>query len=198
MSTTLVRTTIKQTVHAAPGKAGMKHPHVTYRERLRVPLRWWFQGVLLVATFWLAMVVAIPDPLTWSITSAAMVLLAVLLRTYGGARIVVDDGWLHAGRARIDRQFVATAQSLDRTETRAVSGPLADARAHLLLRPYLSRAVRIEIIDPDDPTPYWLISSRRPDALAASLTGTVPQSVAPEHMSDGSLPFAEDAPRMDA
>ena len=40
------------------------------------------------------------------------------------------------------------------------------------LRPYLSRAVRIGIDDPADPTPYWLVSSRRPDRLAAALRGT--------------------------
>jgi hypothetical protein len=47
----------------------------------------------------------------------------------------------------------------------------ADARAYLLLRPYLKRAVRIEITDPADPAPYWLLSTRRPDQLAGVLTG---------------------------
>ena len=35
--------------------------------------------------------------------------------------------------------------------------------------------VRVEITDPADPAPYWLVSSRHPDALAgalSSLTGT--------------------------
>ncbi len=42
-------------------------------------------------------------------------------------------------------------------------------RAFLMLRPYLSRAVRVAITDPADPAPYWLISTRRPDDLAAAL-----------------------------
>jgi hypothetical protein len=29
--------------------------------------------------------------------------------------------------------------------------------------------VRVELTDPEDPTPYWLVSSRRPDALARAL-----------------------------
>ena len=33
---------------------------VTYRERLGVPFRWWVQGTMLVATLWLALVVATP------------------------------------------------------------------------------------------------------------------------------------------
>jgi hypothetical protein len=39
-----------------------------------------------------------------------------------------------------------------------------------MLRPYLSRAVRVEIDDPADPAPYWLLSTRHPERLAAALT----------------------------
>lgn len=147
----------------------MRRSNATFSERLHVPARWWLQGGLLVASFWLAMIVSIPEPAAWAITAALMGLLALGLGTYGRAKVVVEDGRLRAGRANIDLRFVGPAQPLDRTETRAVSGPLADARAFLLLRPYLPQAVRIEIDDPDDPTPYWLVCSRRVEALAASL-----------------------------
>ena len=64
--------------------------------------------------------------------------------------------------------------ALDADQTRLVSGRDADARAYLLLRPYLNRAVRVEITDPADPTPYWLVSSRHPEALAAALGAAAP------------------------
>ncbi len=48
-------------------------------------------------------------------------------------------------------------------------GPGADARAFLVIRPYLKRAVRVPVTDPADPTPYWLVGSRHPDALAEAL-----------------------------
>ena len=48
-------------------------------------------------------------------------------------------------------------------------GADADARAFLVLRPYLKRAVRVPMQDPADPTPYWLVGSRHPDALAAAI-----------------------------
>ncbi|GAW49718.1 putative membrane protein [Nocardioides sp. PD653] len=140
-----------------------------FRERLRVPFRWWLQGGLLVASFWVAMVVAIPELAAWGITTALFAVLATGLRSYGGARIVVDDGWLQAGRAKIEIRFVGPVVALDKAVARELSGPLADARAFLLLRPYLPRAVRIEIDDPDDPAPYWLVSSRRPATLVAAL-----------------------------
>ena len=63
----------------------------------------------------------------------------------------------------------AMAEQLDADRTRRVSGPEADARAYLLLRPYLRQSVRVEITDPADPAPYWLVSSRHPRALASAL-----------------------------
>jgi hypothetical protein len=29
--------------------------------------------------------------------------------------------------------------------------------------------VRVHVNDPDDPTPYWMISTRRPDELVAAI-----------------------------
>ena len=55
--------------------------------------------------------------------------------------------------------------------TRRVHGVDADARAFLVTRPYISRAVKVTIEDPADPTPYWLISSRHPRQLTAALHG---------------------------
>ena len=50
-----------------------------------------------------------------------------------------------------------------------LAGLEADARAYLLLRPYLKRAVRINVRDDRDPAPYWLVSTRDPDRLAAAV-----------------------------
>lgn len=141
-----------------------------YQERLGVPLRWWVQGTMLVASLWLALVVALPAAPAWAVSVAAMALVVGLLLSYGSARVVVGDGELHVGRARIAATHVGAAAALDADATRRQAGVDADARAHLLLRPYLKRAVRIDISDPADPTPYWLVSTRHPDRLAAAVT----------------------------
>lgn len=140
-----------------------------YRERLTVPLRWWVQATMLLATFWLAFVVALPLWVAWLATG---VLAAV---TYGGflvlgaARTEVRDGHLYAGGARISLSLLGSAEALDKERTRATHGVDADARAFLVTRPYLTRSVKVRLNDPADPTPYWLISSRHPDRLAAAL-----------------------------
>ena len=141
-----------------------------YDERLGVPLRWWALATMFLASMLLAFLVATP---TWvALTGTALLSAAVLggFWSYGKARVTVRDGLLTAGRARISVEHVGAVQALDADATRRLAGRDADARAYLLLRPYLRRAVRIAIVDPADPTPYWLVSTRRPVRLAAALT----------------------------
>lgn len=140
-----------------------------YDERLSVPLRWWVQGVMLVASLWLALIVAVPETLAWSVTAGALMLLVVAFLSYGSARVSVADGHFQAGRARIGAEFLGTAVPLDKEQARLAAGRDADARAFLVLRPYLHRAVKVEITDPADPAPYWLVSTRHPAALAQAL-----------------------------
>ena len=140
-----------------------------YHERLGVPLRWWVQGTMLVASLWLAVVVATPGAVAYVVTAVAMLLLGAGLVSYGGVRIAVADGELRAGRAHIEGRHLGLVEALDAEQTRRTAGPEADARAYLVLRPYLKRAVKVEITDPDDPTPYWLVSSRRPEELAGAV-----------------------------
>ena len=143
----------------------------TYDERLGVPLRWWVQGTMLVATLWLAVVVAVPGAIAWVVTAIALALLAAGFWSYGTrTRVTVTGDTFRAGRAHIEGRHLGTATALDAGATRWCAGPGADARAFLLLRPYLKRAVRVEIDDPADPTPYWLVSTRHPEDLARALS----------------------------
>lgn len=141
-----------------------------YDERLSVPLRWWGQGTMFLATIWIAVILWVPTAMAWSITGALVALFVLAMLAFGSARIVVDDQALQAGRAKIEARFLGRAEALDPEAAWQVAGPKADARAFLLLRPYLRRAVKVEITDPADPTPYWLINTRHPDSLAAAIS----------------------------
>lgn len=141
-----------------------------YDERLHVPLRWWVQGTMLVATFWLAFIVVLAPAVAWAASGVLLAGTVALLLGYGAARIRVADGMLLAGRARIPVHLLAEPTALDAETTRLLAGRNADARAFFLLRPYLKRAVRVAVEDPADPTPYWLLSTRHPERLAGALT----------------------------
>ncbi|HSX69162.1 DUF3093 domain-containing protein [Nocardioides sp.] len=142
-----------------------------YTERLFVPLRWWVQATMLVATFWLALVVAVPLLAANLIVGAMAALVAAAFVRFGAFRVEVVDGQLRAGRAHLPLTYVGEVTPLDKEQTRLLAGRDANARAHLAMRPYVKRSVRVEITDPADPTPYWLISTRRPKQLAAALAG---------------------------
>jgi hypothetical protein len=146
-------------------------PAATYRERLHVPLRWWVQATMFLATAWLALVVALPGWLAWAASGALLALVYGVFWWLGSARVEVRDGVLHAGQAQVPLALLGAAEALDKDATRLVHGVEADARAYLVTRPYISRSVRVRIEDPRDPTPYWLISSRHPRQLAAALGG---------------------------
>jgi hypothetical protein len=141
-----------------------------YTERLHVPLRWWVQATMFLATVWLAFIVALPAWLAWAASAALLAAVYGMFAWIGSSRIEVRDGVLHVGRAHIAVTYLGPAEALDKDATHRVHGVEADARAFLHMRPYLSRSVRVAIDDPADPTPYWLISTRHPRRLAAALT----------------------------
>lgn len=142
-----------------------------YAERLTVPLRWWVQGTMLVASLWLAVLVATPDDeyVAWSVAAVSASLMVALLVGYGRAEVAVDGAALRAGRAHIALEHVGEVTALGAKDVRRQAGVDADARAYLLLRPYLKRAVRVDITDPADPTPYWLVSCRRPEQVVTAV-----------------------------
>jgi hypothetical protein len=140
-----------------------------YDERLGVPLRWWALATMFLASVLIAFLVATPPWVALVGTGVLVALVVTVLVAYGAARVEVAGGVLRAGRARIPVAHLGVVQPLDPQETRMLAGRGADARAYLLIRPYLRRAVRVDIADPADPAPYWLVATRHPDRLASAL-----------------------------
>jgi len=141
-----------------------------YRERLYVPLRWWVQATMFLATVWLAFIVALPTWIAWTGSGALLAVVYGMFAWVGASRVEVRDGVLYAGPARIAVHHLGAIEPLDKEQTRRVHGIDADVRAFLHTRPYVSRSVKVTIADPDDPTPYWLVSTRHPRTLAAVLS----------------------------
>ena len=83
--------------------------------------------------------------------------------------VEVTDAALRAGRATLPMQFVGTAVAITGEDATVARGRELDARAWLLLRGWVKDVVRVENTDPNDPAPYWLISTRRPAELVDAL-----------------------------
>lgn len=104
-----------------------------------------------------------------AVIMAAVLLVLLVLRA---PRIQVDTEQLRAGEARLPVASLGAIEELDRAQTRAAMGPGLRADAYVVYRAWVPTAVRMELVDGDvtgDPTPYWLISTRRPAELVAAL-----------------------------
>ncbi len=141
---------------------------VSYRERLVVPLTWWALGGLFALTLAIAVGVYL-GPVWGSAAGLVVCAVTVALFTSSATLLRVDAEGFHVGRALLDVRSLGQVQPLSAEQTDARSGPDADARAFLLLRPYVRTAVEVGVEDQADPAPYWLVSSRRPTELAAAL-----------------------------
>jgi Protein of unknown function (DUF3093) len=145
---------------------------VLYRERLWVPLTWW----LLASLFVLSVVVAVGaylGPIRGLLAGLVSLTVAGAIFAAASVGIRLEASELVVGRARIDVRYLADAIPLDKAAAEHRSGPGADARAFLVMRPYVPGAVEITLDDPDDPVPYWLVSSRHPERLASAISSAV-------------------------
>ena len=93
----------------------------------------------------------------------------VILLVISSPRIEVTDAVFVAGRARIPLANVGQATGFTGASATAERGVHLDARAWLVIRGWVSPVVKIDLDDADDPTPYWLVSTRHPRDLVAAL-----------------------------
>lgn len=107
----------------------------------------------------------------WVGAGVALVLYGLIVLTLIAAAPVIEvtESEFAAGRARIDRGFVGEATAFRAEQATLERGQRLDARAWLVIRGWVDPVVRVSITDPADATPYWLVSTRRPDELVAAL-----------------------------
>lgn len=139
-----------------------------FDERLTTPRSWWTLPVLLGLSLGFIFLVFGPVPAFIALV-AGVALGAIALNSYGSARIRVTQGQLVTGQAHIPVQALGTAAPLAPDEARAWRGYKADSRAYMLLRSYVPTALKVEVTDEHDPTPYLYLSTRRPEQLASAL-----------------------------
>jgi len=138
-----------------------------YVERLRPSPAFW---LLVPVAAVLAGSSAVPLGIWVSVAAgvAAGAMVAVLLG-WRAPELRVDTDGFRAGVALLDPPSIGDVEALDRDLTRVAMGPDLRADAYVLHRGWVATAVRVGVEDDADPTPYWLVSTRRPVELAAAL-----------------------------
>lgn len=139
-----------------------------YEERLTAPRSWWLISFLVGVSFALILLPFGTLPLLGGLVGGTAVA-AVAASSYGSIRIRVVGDALIAGEAKIPVAALGGAEILGPEEARAWRTYKADTRAFMLLRAYIPTALRVQVTDPEDPTPYLYLSTREPEQLVAAL-----------------------------
>ncbi|MFF5081098.1 DUF3093 domain-containing protein [Actinoplanes sp. NPDC000266] len=141
----------------------------SHRERLS--LRWWMWpvGLLVVVILGVELTIGFPTLPIWVpfavLTPATLAVMAWI----GRIKVEVTGGELRVDDARLPVRFIADVVALDMEGKREALGVGAHPLAFVIQRPWIGPAVQVLLDDPDDPTPYWVISTRRPVELATAL-----------------------------
>jgi hypothetical protein len=139
----------------------------TYREVLR-PSAWMY----LIAFFMVPTLILVIAP--WSLVLGVIIatvfyIAAVIAIIASAPSIELTENELRVGKAHIERRFIGAASAYAGSHAVTARGTGLDARAWIFLRGWVNPVVRVDITDPQDPTPYWLFSTRHPEELVAAL-----------------------------
>ncbi len=145
-----------------------------YRERLWVPLWWWPLGLglaALIATEVNMGVRSLPDWLAYAVLFAVAAG-TLLWLSRSEVRVSAADGSpveLWAGQAHLPVTAITRSAEIPRSAKSAALGRQLDPAAFVAHRAWVGPMVLAVLDDPDDPTPYWLLSTRHPDRVLSAL-----------------------------
>lgn len=145
-----------------------------YREKLW-PAPWLFISTALVIPASLLVFLPI-NQLAGIIVAAVLYLAIIALLVMASPVIEVTDTQFIAGKARLPIAVIGAMTSHRGDDARAERGPRLDARAWLLIRGWVDPVLRVQLTDDKDPTPYWIVSTRHPEAIIAAVDEVRPRT----------------------
>lgn len=139
-----------------------------FREVLRPPI-WvlafiYFLLLSIVLSVWAAFDTR-ATLITLAISTLALIWIAIAMKS----EITFDGNILRIDQANIEKKYLGKVTVLDRSAMRLLRTRDADPAAYLAIKFWEPRGLRIDLNDSRDATPYWLITSKRGEELAALL-----------------------------
>ena len=140
----------------------------TYKELLNPPLSW--MSFILFMYFSIAVAVWGAFEMVQAVTTM-VVLVATLPYLWLKLRMVitVESGELRIDRAHIELKYLKDAVALDEATYKSLRTVNSDARSFHATRPWAKSGVQVFVNDERDQTTYWLIGSKKAEALISSL-----------------------------
>ena len=151
-------------------------PHsLLYRERLWVPWWWWPLAFALAALIAFEVNLGVRSLPDWLPFATLFTVAAGALLWLGRMEIQVAAGAggveLWAGDAHLPVTVIARSAEIARSAKSAALGRQLDPAAYVLHRAWVGPMILVVLDDPDDPTPYWLVSCRHPERVLSALRG---------------------------
>ena len=149
---------------------------VLYHERQWVPWYWWVFGALIVAL--ITAQLAHNRSIVWLIVPAIVLtgiaiwsLLALSATTVTVEEEPDGSRWLKTSGAELPNDVVSRTLAVPATAKRNALGRQLDPAAFVVSHGWVNEMVMFVLDDEDDPTPYWLIGSKDPQALIRAFVG---------------------------
>jgi hypothetical protein len=141
---------------------------VIFREVLRPPI-WvlafiYFLFLSIVLSVWAAL-----DTRATLVTLALSTIALIWISISMTSEITFDGEVLKIDKANIEVKYLGKVTVLDKTAMRLLRTRDADPAAYLAIKFWEPRGLRIDLRDPRDKTPYWLVTSKRGEEIAALL-----------------------------
>lgn len=138
-----------------------------YRERLVPSPGVWAAGILLGAAFG---VILVPISPIAALVAGIVLAISACAGLWASSPVLeVTEQAVVMGRARIEPELLGAPQVLDVPAMREAMSTGFEPLAFHCTRGWVRTGVRVPVLDPADPAPAWVASSRDPQALAGAI-----------------------------
>lgn len=138
-----------------------------------MPWWWWPLAFALAALIAVEVNMGVPSLPSWLPFAALFPVAAGALLWLGRVEIRVttaDSGVeLWAGEAHLPAAVISRSADIPRSAKSAALGRQLDPAAYVVHRGWVGPMVLVVLDDADDPTPYWLVSTRHPERVLSAL-----------------------------
>jgi hypothetical protein len=139
-------------------------PTVLYQERALPSLGFYAATLFVPVALFL---IALPFSEVVGLIVAVMSIFTIICLSWILAPLItLTSEHLNVGKVSIDKKWLGSAIEVTGTDAFLERGPRLDTRAFTRFQIGVKSLVKIELVDPQDPTPYWLIATRNPEVLA--------------------------------
>jgi hypothetical protein len=136
----------------------------SYSERVFPGLSFFLATLFAPAALYL--IVLAFDDLWALITFVVSELAIIFLGLFAAPTLSLSSKTLSIGNVQIPTQYVKAITVIEQSSQQSEKGPKLNPSAYVRFQVGVKGLLKVELNDPNDPTPYWLISSRNPDLVA--------------------------------